>query len=87
MTEAEVYAGLTEIFRELFGDEAITLTPSTSAADVAGWDSFNNINIIAAAEERFGVRVGAREIEALANVGDLVGLILAKSAKADGPPR
>ena len=78
MTEAEVYAGLTEIFRELFGDETIALKPSTSAADVEGWDSFNHINIIAAAEERFGVRVGAREIEALASVGDLVRLILAK---------
>jgi acyl carrier protein len=80
MSEAEVYAGLTEIFRELFGDEAIVLQPTTHAADIAEWDSFNNINIIAAAEDRFGVKLGTREIEALENVGDLARLILAKRA-------
>ena len=80
MSEAEVYAGLTEIFRDLFGDEAIALTPATRAADIPEWDSFNNINIIAAAEERFGVKLGTREVEALANVGDLVRAILAKRA-------
>jgi acyl carrier protein len=78
MTEAEVYAGLTEIFRELFGDDTIVLKPTTAAADINGWDSFNNINIMAAAEERFGIRLGTREIESFANVGDLVRTILAK---------
>ena len=78
MTEAEVYAGLTQIFRELFGEESIVLKPTTTAADVEGWDSFNNINIIAAAEVRFGVRLSTREIDALTNVGDLAGRILAK---------
>ena len=39
MSEAEVYAGLTEIFHELFGDEAIALTPATNAADIPEWDS------------------------------------------------
>ena len=81
MTEAEIYDGLTEIFHELFADPAIALTPATTAADVAGWDSFNNINIIAAAEERFGVRFSTREIEALGNVGALVAAILAKRAR------
>jgi acyl carrier protein len=80
MTEAEVYEGLTEIFRDLFADEAITLRASTAAADVDGWDSFNNLNIIAAAEERFGVKLRAREIEKLDNIGSLVRLILAKAA-------
>ncbi len=78
MTEAEVYSGLTEIFRDLFADPAISLTPATTAADVAGWDSFNHINIIAGAEERFGVRFTTREVDGLDNVGALVAAILAK---------
>jgi acyl carrier protein len=81
MTEADVYAGLTEIFHDLFGDYALVLTPSTSAADIAAWDSFNHINIMAAAEERFGVKLSTREIESLANVGDLARLILAKRGR------
>ncbi len=81
MSEAEVYAGLTEIFHELFADDSIALTPTTTAADVKGWDSFNHINIVAAAEERFGVRFTSREIDALGNVGDLARLILARRSQ------
>ncbi len=80
MTEAEVYAGLTQVFADLFGDPAIQLTPETTAADVPGWDSFNHLNIVAGAEERFGVRVGTREVDGLRNVGDLARLILTKRA-------
>jgi acyl carrier protein len=79
MTEADVYEGLTQIFRDLFAAESITLHASMTAADVDGWDSFNNLNIIAAAEERFGVKLRAREIEKLNNVGSLARLILAKA--------
>ena len=78
MSEAEIYAGLTEVFRDLFGDPALVLTPQTTAADVPGWDSINHLNIVAGAEERFGVRLGTREIERLRNVGDLAALILKK---------
>lgn len=81
MTEAEIYAGLTEIFHELFADNSIAITPTTTAAEVNGWDSFNHINIVAAAEERFGVRFTSREVDALANVGDLARLILAKQSR------
>jgi acyl carrier protein len=80
MNEADVYDGLMQIFRDLFADETITLQASTTAADIDAWDSFNNLNIIAAAEERFGVKLRAREIEKLDNVGSLVRLILAKAA-------
>ena len=71
----EIYVTLTNIFRELFDDENINLTPATTAADIDGWDSFNNLNIIAAAEQAFGVKINSREIESLGSVGDLTALI------------
>ena len=73
--QEEIYEGLTAIARELFDDESITLSAQTTAADIEGWDSFNNLNLIAAAEQLFGVKISAREIESLASIGDLVGLI------------
>lgn len=72
MDERTVYDGLTDIFRDLFGDQSIVLGPQTTAADVEGWDSFNNINLIVAAESHFGVILGSNEIENLSNVADLV---------------
>jgi acyl carrier protein len=78
VTEADVYAGLTEVFHELFADDTIVLTPETTAADVDGWDSFNHLNIIVAVEMRFGIKLQTNEIEGLNNVGDMVRLIMAK---------
>ena len=79
MTNQQIYAKLTELFRELFADDAIVLTSETTAEDIDGWDSFNHISIIVAVETRFGVKMHANEIERLNNVGDLVAAIAAKT--------
>ena len=79
MTEAEIYQQLTEIFRDVFGRDDMELTPDLSAKDVAGWDSFKQIEIMIAVEERYGVKFRTRELESLQNVGDLVRAVLAKS--------
>lgn len=75
MQDREIYAALTEIFRDVFDDPEIEAKPEMSAEDVPEWDSFNHINIIVAAEIRFGVKFRASEIEGLRNVGDFVRLI------------
>ncbi len=80
MTEPEIYAALTDIFHDVFLRDDIHLTPATSAADIAGWDSFKQIEILMAAEERLGVRLSTREIDALHTVGDLATVITAKLA-------
>lgn len=79
-TEAEIYAGLTEIFADVFLRDDLALTPTLSADDVEGWDSFKQIEIIMAAEERFGVKFRTKELDALGNVGDLAKLVAAKVA-------
>ena len=83
MTEAEILTGLTQIVQETLDDDTITLTLETSAEDIPRWDSFNHINILVAAEVRFGVKFQTAEIEELRNVGHLVELI---SRKAHGSP-
>ena len=79
MTEAEIYQQLTEVFRDVFGRDDMELTPELSAKDVAGWDSFKQIEIMIAVEERYGVKFRTRELESLQNVGDLVRAVLTKS--------
>ena len=71
MTTNEIYADLTDIFHEIFDDQQIELRPDTTAADIADWDSFNHINIIVAAETRFGIKFQTSEVESLKNVGDM----------------
>lgn len=80
MPETEIYAALTEIFRDIFLNDEMHLTPTLSAKDVEGWDSFKQIEIILATETRFAIRLKTREIDALSNVGDLAGIIAAHTA-------
>ena len=78
-TEPEIYAGLTEIFRDVFMRDDMTLTPALSAKDVQGWDSFKQIEIIMATEEKFGMKFTTRELDSLQNVGDLARVVAAKA--------
>jgi acyl carrier protein len=78
METSEIYSKLTDLFRELFADDSIVLTPQTTADDIEGWDSFNHISVIVAVETRFGVKMYTAEIENLANVGALVSAIQSK---------
>lgn len=79
MEEQEIYKRLNAIFRDVFDDESIVLTPETNADDIRAWDSFNHMNITVACEQTFGIRFKAAELEELKNVGELAELIQAKT--------
>jgi len=66
---------LQEIFRDLFDDDDIVLTDSTSAADIRGWDSLKNVKLIVQIEKKFKIRFSTGEVVGLKNVGELLALI------------
>ncbi len=80
MSEQEIFESLTAIFREVFANQALVLHADTHAGQIKGWDSFAHVNIIVAAEARFGVRFRASEAQSLKNVADFVRLIQLKKA-------
>ena len=82
MSQNQVYDELTEILRDVFDNPNVVATPELSAKDVPEWDSFNHINVVLAAEMRFGVKFRTSEIEGLRNVGDFVALIERKRQSA-----
>jgi acyl carrier protein len=82
MTRDEIYANLTDVFHDVFDDDSITLRDDTTASDIADWDSQSHINLILAAEMRFGVRFRTSELDSLKNVGDFVSVIESKLARA-----
>jgi len=75
MRDEEILQQLTEVIQDVLDLPDLELTPETTAEDVDGWDSFNHINIIVAAEQRFGIKFRTSELEGLRNVGELVRLI------------
>jgi acyl carrier protein len=80
MDEAQIYARLTALFEDVFGDESIKLKPELSAKDVDGWDSLTHIRLILTVEKSFKTRFSTSEVGKLSNVGDLVKLIKARTS-------
>ena len=78
MEESEIYRKLNTIFRDIFDDDRIVVTPETTAKDIEEWDSFNHINLIATIESRFHIRFKTAELEELHSVGHLVQIIRRK---------
>lgn len=78
MTREYVYEKMNEIFQRVFDDETIELEDDTDANDIEDWDSLEQINLIVAIENEFGMMFDMAEVADLANVGEMVDLILSK---------
>lgn len=76
---SDVRDRMTEVFRSVFGDESLVLAPEMTADDVAGWDSVTHITLIYAVEDEFGIKFSTRDLESLANVGDLMAIVSRRS--------
>ncbi len=79
METKELLEILNGIFRKVLKRDNITLTESTTAHDVEGWDSLTNMVLLTEIEKKFGVRFTFREIVKLKNVGNLCQTILNKA--------
>ena len=78
MTREYVYQQMNKIFRNVFDDESIELHDETNAEDIEDWDSLEQINLIVAIENEFEMMFDMAEVAELANVGEMVDLILKK---------
>ena len=71
MTQEEIFERLNQVFREVFDDDSITVTPDTTAADIDDWDSLNHITLISAVEDEFRVRFTMGEVSGMKDVGEM----------------
>lgn len=72
MDREEIYEQLNEVFREVFGDDSITVSDETTAQDVPGWDSLMHITLISEVESAFSMRFSMRDVLGMKNVGEMV---------------
>ncbi len=75
MLKAKILDGITNVVQDILDLPDLTITRETTAKDVEGWDSVNNITIIVATEARFGVKFRPAQLDEIKNVGDLVDLV------------
>lgn len=79
MTNQQIMERLQEIFRDIFGNEALVVTEATCADDVAEWDSLKHITILQAIQDEFEVAFSIEDIASMKNVGDMITSIRDKS--------
>ena len=75
MNTNEIIKRLNEVFRDVFGDPSISVSPATTSEDIDDWDSIEHINLIAAVEDEFGMRFKMREVSGMKNVGEMIAII------------
>ena len=75
MTKEQILEKIQDILRDIFDDDELTVTETTCAADVEGWDSLQQISIIAAIEYEFKVKFSLTDMKNAENVGQLADVI------------
>ena len=81
MSQDALLLRLNEVFRSVFDDPELTVSRTTTAKDVPGWDSIVHITLVIEVEREFDVKFQMAEIEKLRNVGDLVAILETKQAR------
>lgn len=76
MTAEQILKELEEIFRDNFDDDDIVLTRETTADDIEDWDSLEQINLLTTIGKKYGIKFSIDDVSGLANVGDMVDLVL-----------
>lgn len=78
MNKEEILSAVNEICRDVFDNNTLVLTESTTAGDVEEWDSLTHIQVIVAVEKHFRVKFTSREITGFQTVGDLCSCVSSK---------
>lgn len=79
MNSDEVLARLTKVFRDVFDDDEIVISPATTARDVDGWNSLTNIRLMISIEVEFAIKFDVGEFQEYRSVGDLVAGIVRRA--------
>ena len=81
MDKEKITARLTEVFREVFDDEELTITEETTADDIEEWDSLEHISLISAVEKAFKMRFTMKEVSGMKNVGEMMDILCERAKK------
>lgn len=75
MDRVEVHGRLQSIFRDVFNNVTLEIYDATTAKDIEGWDSFQQINLIVAIEDEFALEVPLKRVNMMENVGEMIDYI------------
>lgn len=78
MNREEIKIELRPIFLDVFSLDEIEITDNLNADMVDRWDSLTHLTLISKVEDFFQIKFKLKELIAMKNVGDMIGLIETK---------
>jgi acyl carrier protein len=78
METGEILTAINTICRDVFDNEALSITENTTARDVEEWDSLTHIQLVVAVEKHFRIRFTSSEITGFRTVGEMCGCVKTK---------
>ena len=78
MSGDDLLVGVQDVFRDVFDEPELVITPHSSAETVPDWDSLTHVNLVTAIERRYKVKFALGELQELKDVGDLLELLSKK---------
>lgn len=78
MSRQEILDKVSQVFADTLDEDTVTLTESSTADDVEGWDSLTHVQLVVAVEKKLKVRFTAKEIQSWKNVGEMIDSISSK---------
>ena len=79
LTKEDVTRDLTVIFHQVFDNPGLTLYDEMTALDVPEWDSLNQVNLVVAIEQKYGIKFNTSQVAGLMNVGAFIRATLEKA--------
>ena len=78
MSREEILELVSKVFADTLDEDNITLSESSTADDVEGWDSLTHVQLVVAVERKFKIRFTAKEIQSWKNVSEMIDSISSK---------
>lgn len=78
MTRDEIMEKVRRIFWDVFDDDTLDINDLTNSSDIEDWDSLEHITLVVSMEKEFSLKFDLKEVNKLANVGEMVDLIASK---------
>lgn len=72
MNREEIFAQVVEICQDIFDNDEVVITETSTAADVDEWDSLTHLSLIDELEKKFGVAFTLDEVIGSSCIGELV---------------
>ena len=72
---------LQTVMRDVFDEESLIIDENSSPQTIASWDSFANIQLLAAVAEEFDIKFLTAEAMEVKSAGDILNLIRRKKSQ------